>query len=171
MSTKFSDFRKAMTMQLTDYIECQARAVTRADLDSLMANLPVVRQCAAEIPVRTYACLSDQIEFLCRFVEENIPDQTQDTIGQAVAEAAFALLYFQRRSDLIPDAIPHIGVLDDAMIVSMVLRRHDQVFKGSAHAHLLEGTASEFDVEDLLSVVSPLRVSSFCSSSGTPSKA
>ena len=48
-----------------------------------------------------------------------------------MAEAAFALLYFQRAIDLIPDSIPGLGLLDDSMIVEMVLRGQETAFKGS----------------------------------------
>ena len=49
-----------------------------------------------------------------------------------MAEAAFALFYFQSPTDLIPDSIPGMGLLDDAMIVSMVLRCHEHAFKRSS---------------------------------------
>ena len=74
-------------------------------------------------------------------------------IDNALAEAAFALSYFQRNADLIPDAIPHIGILDDALIVSMVLRRHEQTFRRSSHVGLLRRPDREFEVDDLLSVI------------------
>jgi uncharacterized membrane protein YkvA (DUF1232 family) len=171
MTAEYSNFREAMTMELTKYIECQAHALTRTDLDRLVVDLPALRDVSAEIPSGSYAYLADQIEFLCRFVEENLVGQKTDVIDSAVAEAAFALSYFQRHSDLIPDAIPHIGTLDDAMIVHVVLRRHEQTFRRSSHAYLLRMPDREFDVDDLLSVISPLRVMSFCSVSGTSERA
>ena len=81
-----------------------------------------------------------------------------------MAEAAFALLYFQRATDLIPDSIPDMGLSDDSMIVSIVLRRQEHAFKRSSHGHLLRWPEPRFDVDQLLSVISPLRVTSFCSS-------
>jgi uncharacterized membrane protein YkvA (DUF1232 family) len=171
MAAEYSNFREAMTMELTKYIERQARVLTCADLDRLVVDLPAVRELSAKIPSRTYVSLAGQIEFLCRFVEENLLGQKSNVIDNAVAEAVFALLYFQRHSDLIPDSIPHIGALDDAMIVGIVLRRHEQAFGRSSHAYLLHGPDREFDVDDLLSVIPPLRVTSFCSASGTASRA
>ena len=55
-----------------------------------------------------------------------------------VGEAAFALLYFQRATDLIPDSIPGMGLLDDAMIVRIVLGRHEPAFKFSPHGYKLQ---------------------------------
>ena len=171
MTAEYLNFIEAMTMELTKYIECQARALTRGDLDRLVVDLPALRDLSAKIPSGSYAYLADQIEFLCRFLEENLVIQKFDVIDDVVAEAAFALWYFQRHADLIPDSIPHIGTLDDAMIVGMVLRRHDQTFRGSSHAYLLRKPNREFDVDDLLSVIGPLRVTSFCSVSGTSERA
>jgi uncharacterized membrane protein YkvA (DUF1232 family) len=171
MTAEYLNFKEAMTMELTNYIECQARALTRADLDRLVVDLPALRDLSAKIPLGSYPYLADQIEFLCRFVEETLVTQKSDVVDDAVAEAAFALWYFQRHADLIPDSIPHIGALDDAMVVGMVLRRHDQTFKRSSHAYLLRNPDQEFDVDDLLSVIGPLRVTSFCSVSGTSERA
>ena len=75
-----------------------------------------------------------------------------------VGEAAFALLYFQRASDLIPDTIPGMGLLDDEMIVHLVLGRHEEAFKSGSYADKLRWPARSVDVDQLLSVVSPLRL-------------
>jgi Protein of unknown function (DUF1232) len=64
-----------------------------------------------------------------------------------VGEAAFALLYFQRATDLVPDSIHGMGLLDDAMIVRIVLSRHEQAFKSSSHAYNLSWPVPSFDVD------------------------
>jgi hypothetical protein len=38
-----------MTVELTKYIECQARILTCADLDRLLVDLPAVRELSAKI--------------------------------------------------------------------------------------------------------------------------
>jgi uncharacterized membrane protein YkvA (DUF1232 family) len=96
---------------------------------------------------------------------DRLVGRSRDLAEEPVAEAAFALLYFQRATDLIPDPIPSMGLLDDAMIVSIVLRRQEHAFKRSLHGHMLRWPEPKFDVDQLLSVVSPLRVTSFCSPS------
>ena len=88
-----------------------------------------------------------------------------------VGEAAFALLYFQRATDLIPDSIPGMGLLDDAMLVRIVRGRHEHAFKSSSHAYKLSWPTPSFDVDQLLSVVSPLRLTSFYLSMATESRA
>jgi uncharacterized membrane protein YkvA (DUF1232 family) len=153
-----------MTKELSDFIQSQAAALSLTDLDRLIVDLPALRDRFTGISARSYPHLADQLEFLSLFLEEHIPELSRDLNPDSVAEAAFALLYFQRASDLIPDSIPGIGLLDDAIIVAQVLRRHDQAYKLSSHAHKLRWPAPNFDANQLLSVVSSLRLSSFYSS-------
>src|SRR5437868_14303976 len=138
MTTKFTDFKKTMTAELTGFIQSQARVLSLADLNRLVIDLPALRERFAKIPSETYPYLSDQLEFLCRVVEEQV---VREPAAEMVGEAAFALLYFQRGTDLIPDSIPGIGLLDDAIIVRIVLGRHEQAFKSSSHAYKLSWPA------------------------------
>jgi uncharacterized membrane protein YkvA (DUF1232 family) len=125
MTAKYTDFKEAMTTELIDFVRSQASALSVADLDRLIIDLPALRERFAKIPSQTYAYLSVKLEFLCLFVEEQVVGRNRDLAEEPVAEAAFALLYFQRAADLIPDSIPGMGLLDDATIASMVLRRQE----------------------------------------------
>jgi len=134
------------------------------DLNRLIADLPALRERFTTISSQTYPYLSDQLEFISLVVKDQVTVSNRDPISQTVREAAFALLYFQTATDLIPEPIPGMGLLDDAMIVSLVLCRHEDVFKRSSHAYKLRGPLPIFDIDQLLSVVSPLRLDSFYSS-------
>jgi uncharacterized membrane protein YkvA (DUF1232 family) len=158
MTTTFTDFKEAMTTEITGFIQSQGRALTLADLDRLIADLPALRERFAKIPTQTYPYLADQLQFLSLVVEDQV---VRDPAAELVGEAAFALLYFERTTDLIPDSIPGMGLLDDAMIVSMVLRRHEDAFKRSSQGDKIRWPVPTFDVDRLLSVISPLRLSSF----------
>jgi uncharacterized membrane protein YkvA (DUF1232 family) len=163
MTTKFTGFKEAMTTEITGFIQSQGRALSLADIDRLIVDLPALRERLAKIPTQTYPCLADQLQFLSRVVEEQV---VREPAADMVGEAAFALLYFQRSTDLIPDSIPGMGLLDDAMIVRIVLGRHEQAFKSGSHAYELSWPAPSFDVDQLLSVISPLRLTSFYLSMG-----
>ena len=167
MTTKSTDFKKIMTVELTGFIQSQARVLSLADLNRLVINLPELRARFAKIPSETYPYLSYQLEFLCLFVEEQIVGRNRDAAEEPVAEAAFALLYFQRSTDLIPDSIPGMGLMDDSIIVCIVLGRHEHAFKSSSHGYKLSWPTPSFDVDQLLSVVSPLRLTSFYLSMAT----
>jgi uncharacterized membrane protein YkvA (DUF1232 family) len=164
MITKCTDFKEPMTTELTNFIQSQARALSVADLDRLIVDLPALRQRFAKIPSQTYPYLTDQLEFLCLFVEELVVRRDRDLAEEPAAAAAFALLYFQRATDLIPDSIPNLGLLDDAMIVTMVLRDQERAFQRSSYGYMLRWPEPKFNVNQLLEVISPIRVTSFCSS-------
>jgi uncharacterized membrane protein YkvA (DUF1232 family) len=167
MSAKYADFKEWMTMELIDFVQRQANVLSATDLDRLIADLPALRERFTKIPSQTYPYLADQLEFLSLVVEDQVTGPNRDPISQTMSESAFALLYFQRTTDLIPDPIPGMGLLDDAMIVSLVLRRHDDAFKRSSHAYKLRWPLPTFNIDQLLSVLSPLRLDSFYSSMKT----
>ena len=167
MTTKYADFKEWMTTELIDFVQSQASVLSVADLNRLIADLPALRERFTTIPSQTYPYLSDYLEFLSLVVNDEVAGTNRDSISQTVSEAAFALLYFQTATDLIPDSIPDMGLLDDAMIVSLVLRRHEDAFKHSSHAYKLHWPLPTFDIDQLLSVVSSLRLESFYSSMKT----
>ena len=163
MTTSSTDLRERITGEITDFIQNQARALSLTAIERLIADLPTLRERFAKIPAQTYPYLADQLQFLSLVVEDQV---VRDPAAEMVGEAAFALVYFRRATDLIPDSIPGMGLLDDAMIVHIVLGRHEQAFKSSSHAYELSWPAPSFDVDQLLSVISPLRLTSFYLSMG-----
>jgi uncharacterized membrane protein YkvA (DUF1232 family) len=167
MIAKYVDFKEWMAMDFIDFVQSQASALSVADLNRLIADLPALRERFTTIPSQSYPYLSDHLEFLSLVVNDEVTGSNRDPIPQTVSEAAFALLYFQTATDLIPDSIPDMGLLDDAMIVNLVLRRHEDAFKGSSHAYKLHWPLPTFDIDQLLSVVSSLRLESFYSSMKT----
>ena len=167
MTAKNLDFNEWMAMELIDFVQSQASVLSVADLNRLIADLPALRKRFTTIPSQTYPYLSDHLEFLSLVINDEVTGPKRDSISQTVSEAAFALLYFQTATDLIPDSIPDMGLLDDAMIVSLVLRRHEDAFKRSSHAYKLHWPLPAFAIDQLLAVVSPLRLESFYSSMKT----
>jgi uncharacterized membrane protein YkvA (DUF1232 family) len=161
MTMNFTEFKLSMETELTNFIERQANGLSNVDLERLIRDFPGLRQRLATIPPETHPDLAEKIEFLCEFVREQV-DRKGQAADRSVLAAAFALLYFQRGTDLIPDGIPNVGLVDDALIVDMVLRREENALKRSGHAHRMQWAEAKFDVDQLLSVISPVRISSFC---------
>jgi uncharacterized membrane protein YkvA (DUF1232 family) len=158
MTRRPRDFNETMTAELTDFIENRARALSIDDINRLVVDLPALRRRFAKISAQRYPYLADQLQFLSLVIEDQV---VRDPAGEMAGEVAFALAYFQNATDLIPDSIPGIGLLDDAMVVGIVLGRHQRAFKFSPHGHRLSWPAPSFDIDQLLSVVSPLRLTSF----------
>jgi uncharacterized membrane protein YkvA (DUF1232 family) len=169
MTTKYTDFKESTIAELMDFVQSQARALSPADLEQLIVDLPALRERFTKISARPYPYLADQLEFLSVVIESQAAGLKRDPVPQMLAEASFALLYFQRATDLIPDSIPGLGLLDDAIVVGMVLRRHEHAFKRNPYADKLRWPLPTFDVDQLLSVVSPLRLTSFYSGAGRES--
>lgn len=71
--------------------------------------------------------LQHRLELLATFFEEACSDGHKGT--PAHCDAAFALLYFLKGFDRIPDSVPEVGLLDDAMIVQCVLQRNTTTFR------------------------------------------
>lgn len=64
--------------------------------------------------------LRRRLEILATYFDEAGTDGHPCT--PAHCEVAFALLYFLKGFDRIPDSVPEVGLLDDAMIVQAVLQ-------------------------------------------------
>ena len=164
MNAKYVEFREKMTRELIGFIKTQASVLSVTDIRRLIRDLPALGERFGTIPLQTYPYLLEHLEFLFLVVKEQVTGGSGYPARLIVSEAAFALLYFERTSDLIPDSIPGMGLLDDAMIAGLVLRRHETAFKNSSHAHKLRWPLPAFDVDQLLSVVSPLRLNSYYAS-------
>jgi uncharacterized membrane protein YkvA (DUF1232 family) len=65
--------------------------------------------------------LRRRLDLLALYFDEATVDGQHGT--QVHREVTFALLYFLKGFDRIPDTIPEVGLLDDAMIVQMVMQR------------------------------------------------
>jgi uncharacterized membrane protein YkvA (DUF1232 family) len=100
------------------HLERGAACVQPADLARLRRMLPALRSKAARITDSTV--LPRRLAILMQYVAESAPAGDSPVLR----EAAFALFYFLKGYDLIPDTVPEIGLLDDALLVETVFRRH-----------------------------------------------
>lgn len=102
----------------TIHVAQGAECVSAADLAGLRALLPEVKAKAAGI--KESERLRQRIELLAQFLEESA-DTDHST---AHREATFVLYYFIKGNDLIPDSVPEIGLLDDALLVEAAVHRN-----------------------------------------------
>ena len=102
------------------YIDRGARLIDAAAMHALQRlRLPLhakIEQLNESVHLRR------RLELLTTFFEEASRDGS--TATPACRETAFALLYFLKGYDRIPDTVPEVGLLDDALIVQIVLQRH-----------------------------------------------
>lgn len=105
---------------ITQYIDRGAELVTSDALRGLQRlRRPLQEKIDALVESEH---LRRRLERLALFFDEACTDGHMGT--PAHREVAFALLYFLKGFDRIPDSVPEVGLLDDAMIVQIVLQRN-----------------------------------------------
>jgi uncharacterized membrane protein YkvA (DUF1232 family) len=102
----------------TTHVAHGADCVSPADLANIRTLLPQVALKLAR--PGTSGRLRRRIELLARFMAES-PEPAN---SPAHREVTFVLFYFLRGLDLIPDSIPEIGLMDDALLVDAALHRN-----------------------------------------------
>lgn len=107
-----------------EYIEEGARTVTDADLDTI-----VERAEAIEERFRSDGPLGRLIEdgrLLLGLVRDVRRGEYRDVPVWTLSAVGFTLLYVLNPFDLVPDALPMLGLLDDAAVVSACLAMVEQ---------------------------------------------
>jgi len=107
----------------TRYLVAGTACLGAEDLAGLHRLLQQIRAKAAAIT--SSARLRRRLELLARFFEES----PVAGAGEAERESAFVLYYFLKGYDLIPDSVPEIGLVDDALLVETVLQRHQAALR------------------------------------------
>ncbi len=105
------------------YITEGANLVSHEDLIGLRKLLPEVSTKASKIVDSER--LRRRIDILVLFLQES----QQQGITAERREIAFVLYYFLKGYDMIPDSIPKIGLLDDALLVDTVLHRNQAALR------------------------------------------
>lgn len=107
-----------------DYVEEGARSVTEADLDTV-----VQRAEAIEERFRGNGPLGRLVEdgrLLLSLVRDARHGRYRAVPVWTLSAAGFALLYVLNPFDLVPDALPLVGLLDDAAVISACLSLVEQ---------------------------------------------
>ncbi len=102
----------------SQHLERGAECVLAADLEILPRLRTAVETKLAGLADSTR--LRERLALLLRYLEE----APVDPASTCQREAAFAVFYFLKGFDLIPDSLPEVGLLDDALLVETALRRN-----------------------------------------------
>jgi uncharacterized membrane protein YkvA (DUF1232 family) len=123
---------KTNSLTEADFIELIARGASRLtpdDVQQLVSDLPELREQFGRLSEAGYPDTERQLHFLAEVVELVWTDQYRSLPYGAALEAAFAVSYFVREGDLIPDALGAIGLIDDIAVVQTVLLRNTAPFQ------------------------------------------
>jgi uncharacterized membrane protein YkvA (DUF1232 family) len=111
-----------------------ASRLTPHDVQQLVSDLPDVREQFSRLRAAGYPDAEGQFHFLSQVVELVWTDQYRDMPYGAALEAAFAVSYFAREGDLIPDTLGAIGLIDDIAVAQTVLLRNAAAFQAFSAA-------------------------------------
>jgi len=106
------------------YVEDGAREVSEADLETVVEEADAIEE-----RFRRHGPLRRVLEdgrLLLNLVQDVRAGRYPEVPYWALSAAAFALLYVLNPFDLVPDAIPVLGVLDDAAVVSACYKLLEQ---------------------------------------------
>lgn len=110
------------------YIESSATRLTPRQVQQLVSDLPELRNAFAKMRASAFPEVERQLRLLAAVVEAVWTDTYRDMPYRAALEAAFAISYFHRTVDLIPDALENIGLTDDAAVVQTVIARNSGAY-------------------------------------------
>ncbi len=112
---------------VASYVESGAALVTPEAITTLVHLRTPLRRKIDD--VKDSVLLRERLKLLTLFFDEAVVKGPPS--APAHREVTFALLYFFKGYDRIPDNVPEVGLLDDAMIVQVVLQQH----AGTLQAH------------------------------------
>jgi uncharacterized membrane protein YkvA (DUF1232 family) len=116
------------------FIESGARRLSPRQVQQLVSDLPETGTEFSKMRQSDFPETESQLCFLAALVEAVWTELYREISYGAALEAAFAISYFQRAEDLIPDSIEGIGLVDDAAIVATVFARNASEFAKFAEA-------------------------------------
>jgi len=114
-------------ISLNDYIEAARSASAAADVVRLSGFRSQIEAKLQTEQARQHHDLHEGAETLLRFLASPDARAATDPLPTDIAEAVVALHYLLEGIDLIPDAIPEIGLTDDARLVARVLARNPSI--------------------------------------------
>lgn len=106
------------------FVKKGARTVTDADVETVLEKADAIEdRFRGDGPLRR---LWDDGRVLLELVRDAWDGRYRQVPWWALSGAAFALLYVLNPLDLVPDALPAIGLIDDATVVSACLALLEQ---------------------------------------------
>jgi uncharacterized membrane protein YkvA (DUF1232 family) len=134
--------RPEKVSDLVAFVKEGSQHITLGDFTKLEAAMPEIRREIARIRKGSeLPHLADHLDFLSDVVIDFVSGNFSDLPCVAAAEVAFALQYFVRAVDIIPDFIPDIGLIDDATIALIALQGHEKALRKHPSADRVDWSA------------------------------
>ena len=129
MDTDPSNLDDLTGNEFHEYIEFHVSQLTPKEVDGIRSRLTTIREEIARIEVPAFPHAQKQYAFFVDLVDAFLSGLADDFPYQAALEAMIALNYLHDGSDLIPDSLPEIGYMDDALIAHTVVARNHEAYR------------------------------------------
>ena len=127
---------KAMTID--EYIENQRQQLMSSDIHALGLFADRLLEKLNQTDAGTYLGLGETVHLVVQLLKLPMFEQVEDPLPVWIAEVGFAAAYLLKRNDLIPDHLPEIGLLDDALVLKRVIERnHSTLYRSLISAGAL----------------------------------
>jgi len=111
---------KALSRINERFVENGAKTVTENDLERIMLAGDDIRKAFSDAePLRRFA---NDLELFLSLIDDHWNRRYGEAPYWSICIIVFSLIYVLSPLDLIPDAIPNIGHVDDAAVVSLCLK-------------------------------------------------
>ena len=114
-------------VSIDEYIESQSRDLTAAELRGLREFASALREKRSIALAQKRHELAGGIDKLLALLSTEAAGTAADPLPKHLAEAGVAARYVLKGVDIIPDAIPDLGLADDEWIVRKVLQRNPEL--------------------------------------------
>ena len=102
-----------------DFIKKGAKKITDEDIEKVTKNADKIKgKVESAGPLKRFI---DDVKLLISMVKDYWNHEYREIPFWAIATVVFALLYVLSPVDLIPDIIPGVGYLDDAVVIGLCL--------------------------------------------------
>ena len=129
--------------QAQEALNTATRRVTRADVDTIVQRQKELDEKLTNVP-RKFLQMINQVKLLFEMIRDYWTGEFKGIPWASIAMAIGALVYFLSPVDLIPDFIPVIGYLDDAMVVALAIKAIQEDLRAYC-AHKKYAIAKYFD--------------------------
>lgn len=99
-----------------------ALRMAHADVADLVSSEQMLRARLAELDKKKLRLLREQLDLAIACLRDHVAGRCPQVPYFTVSLLAAAVFYFADRLDLIPDFLPRIGRLDDAVVMALAFR-------------------------------------------------
>ncbi|HDH96333.1 MAG TPA: DUF1232 domain-containing protein [Proteobacteria bacterium] len=107
--------------RLKEILEEKAKTVSEEDIERLIADEDSFERKVARVP-GAFNRMVNQLKLLFEMIKDYWNGNYKEVPWLTIATIVAAVIYFINPFDLVPDFIPGIGFVDDALVISLAIR-------------------------------------------------